>query len=147
MRVTPFHLAIIAQQPEIVHLIMKSVIQFSNTPVESIMKLLQKKTKIFFAKDQSPEIYFKDDRSLDGNNSFHLAARFHGKSLLTIVKFLRNEDLLDSVMDLLDVSDPHMGKKPLHMAARSPSSLPLSILLLCGVSVEAKVELISKMTS
>ena len=49
-------------------------------------------------------------------------------------------------MDLFDVSDPHMGKKPLHMAARSPSTLPLSILLLCGVSVEAKVELISKMT-
>ena len=117
---------------------LQSVTQFSNTPVESIKKLLGKKTKIIFAKSQSPDNYFKDDRTLDGINSFHLAARFHAQSLLAIVKFLRDHEILDSIIDLFNARDPHMGKTPLHMAARSPSSLPLSIFLLCDITVDAR---------
>ena len=55
-----------------------------------------------------------------------------------IVRFLRDHDMLEHILHLLEERDPHMGKTPLHMAAKSPSSLPLRILLLCDVKVDAK---------
>ena len=71
MHVTPFHVAIIAQQAEVTYVMLKATHQFSKTPVESFKKLLEMKTKINFARG-SPETYLKDDRTLDGINSFHL---------------------------------------------------------------------------
>ena len=61
MHVTPFHVAIIAQQAEVTYVMLKATHQFSKTPVESFKKLLEMKTKINFARG-SPETYLKDDR-------------------------------------------------------------------------------------
>ena len=128
MYVTPFHLAIIAQHADIAYVMLEATLQYSRTPVESFKKLLGMKTKINFARGP-PETYIIDDRILDGINSFHLAARFHSQSLLTILRFLRDNDMLEPVLPLLEVCDPHMGKTPLHMAAKSPSPLSLKILV------------------
>ena len=137
MHVTPFQLAIIAQKADIVYIMLQSMVQFTNFPLESIKRLLQKKTKMDFTKGD-PDTYVLDDRTLDQINSFHLAARFHAQSLLVIVRFLRDHDMLEHILHLLEECDPHMGKTPLHMAAKSPSSLPLRILLLCDVQVDTK---------
>ena len=72
-------------------------------------------------------MYSKSD-ALEPSSLFHIF----------IVRFLRDHDMLEHVLHLLEERDPHMGKTPLHMAAKSPSSLPLRILLLCDVKVDAK---------
>ena len=138
MYVTPFHLAIIAQQAEVVYVMLEATLQFANSPAEAFKKLLEMKTKINFARG-SPETYFKDDRTLDEINSFHLAARIHPQSLLIIVRFLRDKDMLEPVLPLLQVCDPHMGKTPFHMAAKSPSPLSLKILVaLDDIEIDAR---------
>ena len=57
-----------------------------------------------------------------------LAARIHPQSLFVIIRFLRDNDMLEPVLHLLHASDPHMGQTPVHMAAKSPSPLSLTIL-------------------
>lgn len=135
MYLTPFHLAIISQQDNVVSTMLDFVIN-SEYPAESLKKLLSVKTSLKFA-NGDPDSYFKDDRTLDGINAFHLAGRFHCQSLVAIVKVLRDQDLIDSVLDLIQVKDPHMGKTPLHMATKNSSSLALTIFLLCGVNVDS----------
>ena len=44
---------------------------------------------------------FQLKTTIDGVNAFHLAARFHAQSLITIVKFLRQNDILEHVSPLL----------------------------------------------
>ena len=53
---------------------------------------------------------------MDGINPIHLAARFHAQSLLLIVQVLHDNDLMESMMDIFEGVDPHMGKTPLHLA-------------------------------
>ena len=135
MFVTPFHLAIIAQQSDIVEVMLESVLN-SEKPAEDVKSLLAKKTKISFTKDIS--LYYKDDKVLDGINAFHLAGRFHAQSLLVIVRILRDNDLLEPVLFLLEETDPYMGKTPLQMSMKSPSSLSATIFLLIGACIDGK---------
>ena len=107
---------------------LEGLLKYTKTPIETFAKLLATKTEVTFARG-SPFSYIFEDMNLDGVNAFHLAARFHAQSLLTIVKFLRQNDILEHVSPLLLVSEPHLGKTPLHMAAKSPSCLSLRILL------------------
>ena len=73
---------------------LQSIVHFSNSPLDSFKRLLQKKTKMDFTKG-TPDTYVLDDRTLDQINAFHLAARYHAQSLLVIIRFLRDHDILE----------------------------------------------------
>ena len=103
---------------------------------DQLKKLLSDTTSVKFGSG-TPDEYDPDDCTLDGINAIHLAARFHAKSLLVIVNFLRQNKFLESFKDILEAPDPHMGKRPLHLAIQSPSHLTTMILLACGVNIEA----------
>ena len=100
MFVSPFQLAILAQQAKVVLVMLEGLLKYTKTPIETFAKLLAMKTEVSFARG-SPFSYVFEDMNLDGVKSFHLAARFHAQSLLTIVKFLRNNDILEHVSPLL----------------------------------------------
>ena len=103
MHVTPFHLAIIAQKADIVLLMLQSIVQSSNSPLDYIKRLLQKQTKVDFTKG-TPDTYILDDRTLDQINAIHLAARYHAQSLLVIIRFLRDHDMLEvRVMPVVEI--------------------------------------------
>ena len=108
---------------------LETIFKFSKTPIASIIKLLSAKTEVRFAKGP-PETYFIDDRSLDGINAFHLASRFHGQSLFVIVKFLREENLLESLLTEIQTC---VERTPMHMAARNHSPLPLRIFMFLDI--------------
>ena len=138
MFVTPFHLAIISQEPRIVECMIEAIKKHSKAPIASLTNLLSMKTEVEFAKG-FPDTYCSDDRSLDGINAFHLAARFHGQSFLIIIRFLRDNNILETLQPFLQIPDVHMSKTLLHTAAKSPSPLSLKILLLLNVlNINAK---------
>ena len=131
MYVTPFQLAIMAQQIEILVVLLQSIKD------EQMMKnMLSTLTKVIF-KRGLPDSYFKDDRTMDGINAFHLAARFHAPSLYTIINYIKDKQWFDTMRGLLEARDPHMRKTPLHNATKSCSSLSVTVLLNCGVDLEA----------
>lgn len=134
MNVTPFHLAILAQQTKIVQCILEMVLNHSS--IETIRKLLGAKTVVSFALDD-PKQYLSEDASMDGNNAFHLAARFHCMSLLVMIRSLRDHDILDRVTDLLAAKDPHLEMNSLLMAAMNPNAKATTILLSCGLDIES----------
>ena len=127
---TPFHLAIISQQTNVVTV----MLQFARKTIKTTLDM---KTKVFFATND-PSDYHKEDKTMDGINAFHLAGRFHAHSLLVILTFLRDIKLLASMMDLFEATDPHMGKTPLHMAVKSPSHVHTAMFILAGVDINAK---------
>ena len=79
---------------------LEGLLKYTKTPIETFAKLLAMKTEVSFARG-SPFSYVFEDMNLDGVNAFHLAARFHAQSLITIVKFLRDNDILEHVSPLL----------------------------------------------
>ena len=127
---TPFHLAIISQQTNVVTLML-------NFARRSIRTTLEKKTKVFFATND-PSDYHDEDKTMDRINAFHLAGRFHAHSLLVILTFLRDAKILEMMKDLFEAVDPHMGKTPLHMAVKSPSHIHTAMFVLAGVDINAK---------
>ena len=131
MYVTPFQLAIMSQQVEIVVVLLQSV-----KDEQMMKKLLATVTKVIF-KRGLPDSYFKDDRTMDGINAFHLAARFHAPSLYSIIHYIKDKGWLESIRDLLEARDPHMLKTPLHNSTKSFSPLSVTALLSCGVDLEA----------
>jgi hypothetical protein len=86
--------------PQVVLVMLEGLLKHTKTPIETFAKLLAMKTEVTFARG-SPFDYIFEDMNLDGVNAFHLAARFHAQSLLTIVKFLRQNDILEHVSPLL----------------------------------------------
>ena len=133
---TPFHLAILAKQADVVQAMMKYVFD-SVDPEELVRKILSKKTKVDFTSG-TPEEYFEEDANLDGINAIHLAGRYHTQSLLLIVQALHENDFLESMLDVFEAVDPHIGKTPLHFAVKNPNPMSCKILLTCGVNIEAK---------
>ena len=127
---SPFHLAIISQNAEVV------IVMLENAK-KTLRKTLGMKTKVIFATGDSTD-YNKDDKTMDGINSFHLAGRFHAHSLALILSFLRDTNQLDSFNDLFEATDPHMGKTPLHMAVKSPSHVHTALLILAGSDLNAR---------
>ena len=67
---TPFHLAILAKQAEVVRFMLRYVLD-SVDPPELMRKILSKTTKVDFVSG-APEEYFEDDVMLDGINAIHL---------------------------------------------------------------------------
>ena len=98
-------LAIVARQAEVVQLILKhlQIRCFSannNNPEKNLkrklLELLSETTKVKFTNGTKDD-YDRNDCTLDGINSVHLAARFHAKSLLVIMRFLKDLDLLSCI--------------------------------------------------
>ena len=139
-------LAIVARQAEVVQLILKhlQIRCFNNTnpenknPKKSLLQLLSKTTKVKFTNGTKDD-YDRNDCTLDGINSVHLAARFHAKSLLVIMRFLKDLNLLSYIKDILESKDEHMGQTPLHLSMRCPSHLTAKILLACGSNIDARL--------
>ena len=147
MWMSPFHLAIVARQAEVVQLILKHLqircfsANNNNNPEKNLkkklLKLLSETTKVKFTNGTKDD-YDRNDCTLDGINSVHLAARFHAKSLLVIMRFLKDFDLLSCIKDILESKDEHMGQTPLHLSTRCPSHLTTKILLACGSNIDAR---------
>jgi hypothetical protein len=136
MSVTPFQLAIIAMKGSVVDQMLEAVMASAKNPHAFLRMILSSKSKMTYVCGLSS--YCKDDRVLDGINAFHLAAKYHAPSLLSIIQLLQQEDLVDSMIDLLEAQDSHMGKTPLHLAVKSPSSLSTKMLLRCGAQVDVR---------
>ena len=149
MWMSPFHLAIVARQAEVVQLILKHLqircfllpANNNDNPEKNLkkklLKLLSETTKVKFTNGTKDD-YDRNDCTLDGINSVHLAARFHAKSLLVIMRFLKDFDLLSCIKDILESKDEHMGQTPLHLSTRCPSHLTTKILLACGSNIDAR---------
>ena len=75
---------------------------------------------------------------MDGINAIHLAAMFHAKSLMVIIRLLKSLDFLESMKDIFEAPDPHMKQTPLHFATRCSNPMSSTLLLICGVDIEAK---------
>ena len=75
---------------------------------------------------------------MDGINAIHLAAMFHAKSLMIIIRFLRSLELLESMKDIFEACDPHRKQTPLHFSIRCYNSMSSTLLLICGVDIEAR---------
>ena len=82
--------------------------------------------------------YFFSDQSMDGINAIHLAAMFHAKSLMIIIRLLRSLELLEPMKDIFEACDPHRNQTPLHFSIRCYNSMSSTLLLICGVDIEAR---------
>ena len=140
--VTPFHLAILARQAEIIQTMLEFILLIGDyeddlDQEKMILKLFSQTTKVEFLNGE-PETYFKDDQIMDGINSIHLAARYHAQSLLLMVQLVYDViGLGSSVMAIFEAVEPHLGKTPLHLATMCPNHTCIKILLTCGVDIEA----------
>ena len=120
LEVTPFHLAILAQDGLLVQLILDKMYNFK---VDGIRNLLEAKTCVKFGDDQNN--YIKEDQALHQINCLHLAGRYHPGSLLIIFRFLRQHDLIHDIEDLLKEADPLTGQSILHMSCNSATSVKI----------------------
>ena len=75
---------------------------------------------------------------MDGINAIHLAAMFHSKSLMIIIRLLRSLELLEPMKDIFEACDPHRNQTPLHFSIRCYNSMSSTLLLICGVDIEAR---------
>lgn len=119
MTVTAFQLGIIAKRAGIIKLFMKKVLEVTegDERVSFLKNVLGGKAHLAFPKD--PKGYDKDDRSLDGMNSFHLGAKYSPGALTQIFYYL-NENMLmeeNDIKDLLEATDDQLCQTPLHIAA------------------------------
>ena len=119
MTVTAFQLGIIAKRAGIIKLFMRKVLEITEVDerVSFLTKVLGGKAQLAFPKD--PKGYDKDDRSLDGMNSFHLGAKYSPGALTQIFDYL-NENMLmeeNDIKELLEATDDQLHQTPLHIAA------------------------------
>ena len=75
---------------------------------------------------------------MDGINAIHLAAMFHAKSLMIIIRLLRSLELLEPMKAIFEACDPHRNQTPLHFSIRCYNSMSSTLLLICGVDIEAR---------
>ena len=125
MHVSPLQLAIISKQESVVRMILEHVYASNDDGEEALEIVMDVKSVVVFPRDSPPTLYEEDDRMLDGMNIFHLAAKFHPKSLYEIISFLNKEDLTELIDALIQEKDPHVECTPLHVAAKSPSSFAM----------------------
>ena len=124
MKMFPIHLAILAKQNQIVKILLNHASKTSKFSGDNTKKMLTHRTEICFPQGH-PQIFHEDDRMLDGMNPLHVAAKYHSKSLYTIIQFLIQEDLIDDLICLLEETDKHLGNTPLHVAAKCSDSVSL----------------------
>ena len=126
LHLQPLQLAIVAQQGVVLETILQHMVNCCETEdsIDLLKKQLGHKAKIDFPKSATKQIYDKDDRSLDGMNAFHLAAKYYPESLEIMFKVL-NDAKYYSILELLLEKDHHLEQTPLHVALRNRSSKSL----------------------
>ena len=120
----PLQLAIVAQQGDIIKAILRPII--AQNDADAIISLLTAylghRARIDFPTEDT-ERFDKDDRSLDGMNAFHLAAKYFPLGLEVIFKTLNDEHATYShILKLLLDRDYHLKQTPLHVALKNRSS-------------------------
>ena len=105
---TPFHLAILAKQAEVVHFMLRYVLDSSVDPPELMRKILSKTTKVDFVSG-APEEYFEDDVMLDGINAIHLGIvlykilkksifHYRGSSIIGMTRSKKSSPIIQVVL-------------------------------------------------
>ena len=119
----PLQLAIVMKQKKIIEVILNYIVSNGqeNDFVADLENILGHQATIIFPKDEY-KIYDKDDRSLDGMNVFHLAAKYYPQGLEPIFDILKENDMVNSkILSLLLTRDRHLQQTPLHVSVRHAS--------------------------
>ena len=125
----PLQVAVISRQKEVIETIIEYLSQLDTA--EEILPALEdclgQQTRVMF-KDQDEDrkpgaSYDKDDRSLDGMNCFHLAAKYYPEGLSIIFDVLEKQNIkYSSILSLLLRQDNHLKQTPLHVAMKNSST-------------------------
>ena len=119
LTITPIHLAIIARQISIVRIFMEKLSDEVDNEgsLNVIANVLRKVAVLSFPKN--PLQYAKDDRSLDGMNVFHLAAKYCTPALKVLFDTLNTKGLMQKreFHDTLEAKESQLQQTPLHVAA------------------------------
>ena len=123
LTITPIHLAIIARQISIVRIFMEKLSDEIDNEgsLNVIANVLRKVAVLSFPKN--PLQYAKDDRSLDGMNVFHLAAKYCTPALKVLFDTLNTKGLIHrkEFHDTLEAKESQLQQTPLHVAAKCGS--------------------------
>lgn len=118
---TPFQLAIISTREEIVRLFLSKILESKNENLGLLTQILEHKIKIDY-NNQVINMFDKDERSLDGMNSIHLAARFDHLCLNEIMRTMKLEMSDQSILELIHKPTNHLLITPLHLAVQRSHS-------------------------
>ena len=121
----PLQLAIVTAQEEVIEAILRHIITSNDS--DGIMELLEihlgHQASITFPESSDPWTFDKDDRSLDGMNAFHLAAKYYPAGLKLIFDVLNdNNATYSNLLELLLKKDRHLQQTPLHVALKHRGS-------------------------
>ena len=123
----PFQLAVVLGHKELIEVILGHII--ASFDAEGCILLLEEylghQARIIFADPENPYSYDKDDRSIDGMNAFHLAAKFYPDGIDLIFRILNETNsTYTKILNLLHMKDRQLLRTPLHVALRNhPSSV------------------------
>ena len=121
MTVTPFHLGILAQRRHIIKIMIEKILEVTEPQKQFqwMNNVLASKTTLIIPEDAVP--CDKGTLSLNGMNSFHVAARYHSKSLKYILCVLNEKQWMPELRYLLEETDSFLHQTPLHLAAKNPT--------------------------
>ena len=114
---TPFQLAIISAREKIVRLFLNKILELIDEKPGLLAQLIEHKIKIDY-NNQLINMFDKDDRSLDGMNSIHLAARFDHSCLNEIIETMKLHMSEETVLQLIHKPTNHLLITPLHLAVQ-----------------------------
>ena len=114
---TPFQLAIISTREKIVRLFLNKILELKNKKPGLLAQLLEQKIEIDY-NNQLINMFDKDDRSLDGMNSIHLAARFDHLCLNEIIETMKLHMSEETILQLIHKPTNHLLITPLHLAVQ-----------------------------
>ena len=118
----PFQLAIVLGHEKVIEVILLHIIRYNDAEgcITLLTKHLGHQARIIFPDPDNPYTFDKDDRSIDGMNAFHLAAKFYPDGIEIIFRILNdNYATYSEILSLLLEKDRHMQRTPLHVALRN----------------------------
>ena len=123
----PFQLAVVLGHKEMIEVVLRHIID--SFDAEGCILLLEEylghEARIIFPDPERPYSFDKDDRSIDGMNVFHLAAKFYPDGVDLIFGILNETNsTYTKILNLLQKKDRQLHRTPLHVALRNhPSSI------------------------
>ena len=118
---TPFHLAIMSRRAECVRLFLEKIVDLKEEKPELLYQVLEKEVEIDYG-CLPQNLFDKDDRSLDGMNAIHLAARFDSLSMVEISEILKDHMSDKLTSKLVNQQTNHLALTPLHLAVQRSQS-------------------------
>ena len=112
---TPFHCAIISRRVEIVQLFLEKILEIRHEKPELLRQVLEYRVKVDY-NNHPMNLFDKDDRSLDGMNAIHLAARFDHFSMIEIIRAIKLHMSAENIFELVHQRTNHLLITPLHIA-------------------------------